>query len=146
MVRVGRGPLLWPAGATLGLDCGTLLAEGDAENAGTEIGAVVLTSPEEPGVLDARPGTEADFVFSEQRGQVVMVLVIKLVSTMMEVTPLWTLVVVTGQLVTVVYVVKLVYSVDSGTRDTVVPDTIRLGVDDVMTDAAADDLVVKVMF
>lgn len=97
MVRVGRGPLLWPAGATLGLDCATLLAEGDAEIAGTEIGTVVLTSPEEPevltspeepGVLDATPGTEADFVFSEQRGQVVIVLVIKLVSTMMEVTPL----------------------------------------------------------
>lgn len=88
MVRVGRGPLLWPAGAKLGLDCATLLAEGDAEIAGTEIGTVVLTSPEEPGVLDATPGTEADFVFSEQRGQVVIVLVIKLVSTMMEVTPL----------------------------------------------------------
>ena len=53
---------------------------------------------------------------------------------------------VTGQLVTVVYVVKLVYSVDSGTRDTVVPDTKRLGVDDVITDAAADDLVVEVVF
>ena len=42
----------------------------------------------EPGVLDTRPGTEADFVFSEQRGQVVIVLVIKLVSTMTEVMPL----------------------------------------------------------
>ena len=60
------------------------------------------TSPGEAGVLDERPGTEADFVFSEQRGQVVTVLVIKLVSTMMEVVPLWTLVIVTGRLVTVV--------------------------------------------
>ena len=60
------------------------------------------TSPGDPGVMDARLGTEADIVFSEQRGQVVTVLVIKLVSTMMEVLPPWTLVVVTGQLVTVV--------------------------------------------
>lgn len=53
-------------------------------------------------MLDKRLGTEADVVFSEQRGQVVIVLVIKLVSTTMEVVPFWTLVVVTGQLVTVV--------------------------------------------
>lgn len=53
-------------------------------------------------MLDERPGTEADFVFSAQRGQVVIVLVIKLVSTMIEVMPPWILVVVTGQLVTVV--------------------------------------------
>ena len=98
----------------------------------------------EPSVLDARPCTEADFVFSEQRGQVVTVLVIKLVSTMMEVMPLWTFVVVIGQLVTVVYVIKLAYSVDSGTRDTVVPARIGLGVDDVTTDAAGKDLVAEV--
>ena len=60
------------------------------------------TSPGEPGVLEEKSGTEADFVSSEQRGQVVIVLVIKLVSTMMEVVPLWTSVMVTGQLVTVV--------------------------------------------
>ena len=53
-------------------------------------------------MLDERLGAETDTVFSEQRGQVVMVLVIKLVFTMMEVVPLWTTVVVTGQLVTVV--------------------------------------------
>ena len=95
-------------------------------------------------MLDARPGTEADFVFSEQRGQVVMVLVIKLVSTMTEVVPLWTFVVVTGQLVTVVYVIKLAYFVDSGTGDTVVPARIGLGVDDVTTGATAEDLVADV--
>ena len=67
-----------------------------------ECAVVVPIWPGEPGVLDERSGAETDFVFSEQRGQVVMVLVIKLVSTMMEVVPFWTLVVVTGQLVTVV--------------------------------------------
>ena len=41
-------------------------------------------------------------VFSAQRVQVVIVLVIKLVLTMMEVLPLTTVVEVTGQLVTVV--------------------------------------------
>ena len=102
MLKDGSGPLLWPAGAPLRLDCGTLLGEGDAENAGTEIGIVVPTSLGEPGILGARPGTDADFVFSEQRGQVVIVLVIKLVFTIMEVVPPWTSVVVTGQLVTVV--------------------------------------------
>ena len=95
-------------------------------------------------MLDARPGTEADFVFSEQRGQVMIVLVIKLVSTMMEVMPLWTFVVVTGQLVTVVYVIKLAYSVDSCTGDTVVPAGIGLGVNDATTDATAEDLVAEV--
>ena len=73
-----------------------------------------------------------------------MVLVIKLVSTMTEVMPLWTFVVVTGQLVTVVYVIKLAYFVDSGTGDTVVPARIGLGVDDVTTDATAEDLVAEV--
>ena len=73
-----------------------------------------------------------------------MVLVTKLVSTMTEVMPLWTFVVVTGQLVTVVYVIKLAYFVDSGTEDTVVPARIGLGVDDVTTDATAEDLVAKV--
>lgn len=48
----------------------------------------MLTVSGEPGVLDPRAGTETDFVFSEQRGQVVIVLVIKLVSTMTEVVPL----------------------------------------------------------
>ena len=73
-----------------------------------------------------------------------IVLVIKLVSTMMEVMPLWTLVVVTGQLVTVVYVIKLAYSVDSDTGDTVVPARIGLVVDDVTTNAAVEDLVAEV--
>lgn len=44
------------------------------------------TWPGEPGTPD-EIGNEADFVFSEQRGHVVMVLVIKLVFTMMEVVP-----------------------------------------------------------
>ena len=126
------------------MDCGTLLGEGCAEYDRTEADTVVPTVPGEPGVLDARPGTEADFVFSEQRGQVVIVLVIKLVSTMMEVMPLWTFVVVTGQLVTVVYVIKLAYFVDSCTGDTVVPARIELSVDDVTTDATAEDLVAEV--
>ena len=126
------------------MDCGILLDECCAENDRTEAGTVVLTMFGEPSVLDARPCTEADFVFSEQRGQAVTVLVIKLVSTMMEVMPLWTFVVVIGQLVTVVYVIKLAYSVDSGTRDTVVPARIGLGVDDVTTDAAGKDLVAEV--
>ena len=85
----------------LGPDCGLPLSEGDAGIDGTEAGAVVPTSLGEAGV-DERPGAETDFVFSGQPGQVVTVLVIKLVSTMMEVVPPWTLVVVTGQLVTVV--------------------------------------------
>lgn len=68
----------------------------------TGIGAVVPTWPGKPGTVDEMTGNEADFVFSEQRGHVVIVLVIKLVSTMMEVVPFWTWVVVTGQLVTVV--------------------------------------------
>ena len=97
-------------------------------------------------MLDARPSVDADFVFSEQRGQVVIVLVIRLVSTMMEVVPLWTFVEVTGQLVTVVYVIKLAYSVDSGTRDTVVPARIGLEVDDVTTDAVGKDLVADFVF
>ena len=67
----------------------------------TGAGAVVPTWAGEPGT-DEMTGAEADFVFSEQREHVVTVLVIKLVSTMMEVVPFWTLVVVTGQLVTVV--------------------------------------------
>ena len=54
--------------------------------------------------------------------------------------------VVTGQLVTVVYVIKLAYSVDSGARDTVVPALIGLGVDDVTTDAVRKDLVAEVVF
>ena len=69
---------------------------------GTEAGAVVPTSPREAGVLDVKTGTEANVVFSVQRGQVVIVLVIRLVSTIIEVVPLWTMVVVTGQLVIVV--------------------------------------------
>ena len=54
--------------------------------------------------------------------------------------------VVTGQLVTVVYVIKLAYFVDSGTGDTVVPAKIGLGVDDVTTDVTAEDLVAEVTF
>lgn len=54
--------------------------------------------------------------------------------------------VVTGQLVTVVYVIKLAYFVDSGTGDTVVPAKIGLGVDDVTTDATAEDLIAEVAF
>ena len=69
---------------------------------GNEAGAVVPTSPRELGVFDVKTGTEADVVFSVHRAQVVIVLVITLVSTIMEVVPPWTLVVVTGQLVTVV--------------------------------------------
>ena len=38
------------------------------------------------------------------------------------------------------------YSVDSGTGNTVVPDTIGLGVDDVKTAAAEEDLVAEVVF
>ncbi len=51
-------------------------------------GAVVPTWPGEPDVLEKRTGTEADSVCSEQRGHVVIVLVIKLVFTIMEVVPL----------------------------------------------------------
>ena len=52
-------------------------------------------------VLPCSIGVEEE-VFSAQRVQVVIVLVIKLVLTMMEVLPLTTVVEVTGQLVTVV--------------------------------------------
>ena len=50
--------------------------------------------------------------------------------------------VVTGQLVTVVYVVKLVNSVDSG-RGAML---IGVGVDDVAADAGAEDTVAEVAF
>ena len=73
---------------TLGLEAGTLLGKGDAELDAIGTGAVVPAPPGEPGVLDETTGTGADFVFSEQRGHVVIVLVIKLVFTMMEVMPL----------------------------------------------------------
>ena len=84
-----------------GLEGNTLLVEIVTEVDETGTGAVVPTCAGEPGT-DEMTGAEADFVFSEQRGHVVTVLVIKLVSTMMEVVPFWTWVVVTGQLVTVV--------------------------------------------
>lgn len=102
VVGLGRSPLLWPVDVTLRLDCGTSLDEGDAELDGTGGAAVTPISLGEPSVLDDMTGTKADVVFSEQRRHVVIVLVIKLVATMMEVLPLWTRVVVTGQLVTVV--------------------------------------------
>ena len=51
-------------------------------------GAAVPTWPGEPDMLDERTGTEADSVCSEQRGHVVIVLVIKLIFTIMEVVPL----------------------------------------------------------
>ena len=51
--------------------------------------AVVPTWAGEPGT-DEMTGAEAEFVFSEQRGHVVTVLVIKLVSTIMEVVPFLT--------------------------------------------------------
>ena len=54
--------------------------------------------------------------------------------------------VVTGQLVTVVYVIKLAYFVDSGTGDTVVPAKIGLGVDDATTDVTGEDLIAEVEF
>lgn len=102
MVGLGGDPAFWPTDATLGSDCGLPLGEGDAGTDGPEPSAVVPTSLGEAGVVNERPGAETDFVFSEQRGQVVMVLVIKLVTTMIEVVPPWTLVVVTGQLAKVV--------------------------------------------
>ena len=80
----------------LGLEIGTALGEGDIEI------VVPPSSPGDPGVIDESPDAIVDFAVSVQRGHVVIVLVIKLVSTMMEVVPLRTLVVVTGQLVTVV--------------------------------------------
>ena len=86
----------------LGLEIGTALGEGDINLDETGAGVVVPSSPREPGVIDESPDAMADFVVSEQRGHVVIVLVIKLVSTMIEVVLLRTLVVVTGQLVTVV--------------------------------------------
>ena len=86
----------------IGLEIGTALGEGDIKIDETGAGVVVPSPPGEPGVIDESPGAIVDFVVSEQRGHVVIVLVIKLVSTMMEVVPLRTLVVVTGQLVTVV--------------------------------------------
>lgn len=42
--------------------------------------------------------------------------------------------------------VKLVYCVDSCTGDTVVSDKMGLGVDDVTTDIAAEDLVAEAEF
>lgn len=86
----------------LGLEIGTALGEGDIKIDKIGAGVVVPSSPGEPTVMDDNPDAIVDFVVSEQRGHVVIVLVIKLVSTMMEVVPLRTLVVVTGQLVTVV--------------------------------------------
>ena len=50
--------------------------------------------------------------------------------------------VVTGQLVTVVYVVKLVNSVDSGGGEMV----IGVSVEDVTADASAEDTVAEVAF
>ena len=86
----------------LGLEIGTALVKGDVKIDESGAGVVEPSSPGEPGIIDEDPDAIADFVVSEQRGHVVIVLVIKLVSTMMEVVPLRTLVVVTGQLVTVV--------------------------------------------
>lgn len=80
----------------LGLEIGTALGEGDIKFDETGAGVVVPSSPGEAGVIDESPDVLADFVVPEQRGHVVIVLVIKLVSTMMEVVPLRTLVVVTG--------------------------------------------------
>ena len=86
----------------LGLEIGTALGEGDIKIDEIGAGVIVPDSPGEPGAIDESPDAIVDFAVSEQRGHVVIVLVVKLVSTMMEVVPLRTLVVVTGQLVTVV--------------------------------------------
>lgn len=64
-------------------------------------GATGLDRPGTGAVLPCSMGV-GEGVFSEQRVQVVIVLVIKVVFTMMEVLPLTTVVEVTGQLVTVV--------------------------------------------
>lgn len=74
---------------------------------------------------------------STQRWQVVIVLVIKLVFTMTEVLPLTTVVEVTGQLVNVVYVVKLVVSVSTGT--VVVPDSSEDGEEGVTDGEGVED-------
>lgn len=81
-------------GAVLPCSIGVGVGAGDGGTAG-------LDGPGTGAVLPCSIGVGEE-VFSAQRVQVVIVLVIKLVFTMMEVLPLTTVVEVTGQLVTVV--------------------------------------------
>ena len=59
----------------LGLEIGTALGEGEIKIDETGAGVVVPNSSGEPGIIDESPDAIVDFVVSEQRGHVVIVLV-----------------------------------------------------------------------